>query len=91
VNLLLDTAMNRDLALSLHYKDHGITHIPEETPLRFCIDVMKGGEWHKFRTVEGNYQRQVRIAIEEVVKGVRYTLIETHGAESSRVYGFYVR
>ena len=91
MKLLLDTAMDRDLALSLHYRNHGMTHIPGETPRRFHIDVMKGGEWRKVRTVEGNYQRQVRIAIGEVVKGVRYTLIETHGAEASRVYGFYVR
>ncbi len=91
VKLLLDTAMDRDLALSLHYRDHGMTHIPEETPRRFRIDVMKDGEWHKFRVVEGNYQRQVCVGIGEVVEGVRYTLTETHGAETSRVYGFYVR
>ncbi|MBA7523358.1 hypothetical protein ES705_15484 [subsurface metagenome] len=91
VKLLLDTAMDRDLALSLHYRDHGMTHTPEETPRRFRIDVMKDGEWHKFRVVEGNYQRQVCVGIGEVVEGVRYTLTETHGAETSRVYGFYVR
>ena len=68
-----------------------MTHTPREAPRRFHIDVMKGGEWRKFRTVEGNYQRQVRIAIGEVVEAVRYTLIKTHGAEASRIYGFYVR
>ena len=91
VKLLLDTAMDRDLALSLHYMDHGMTHTPEETPRRFRIDVMKDGEWCKFKAVEENYQRQVRVGIDEVVEGVRYTLTETHGAEASRVYGFYVR
>jgi len=91
VRLLLDTAMDNDLALSLHYKDHGMTHVPEETPRRFRIDVMQGGEWNEFRVMDDNYQRQVCISVGEVVEGVRYTLIETYGAKESRVYGFYVR
>ncbi|MHA2282232.1 MAG: FAD-dependent oxidoreductase, partial [Promethearchaeota archaeon] len=90
VRLLLDTAMDKDLALSLHYKDHGLTHIPEETPRRFHIEVLQGGEWDKFRMIDNNYQRQVCISIDEVVEGVRYTLIETYGAKTSRVYGFFV-
>ncbi|MHA2181285.1 MAG: FAD-dependent oxidoreductase [Promethearchaeota archaeon] len=91
IRLLLDTAMDKDLALSLHYEDHGLTHIPEETPRRFHIEVMQGGVWNKFRMIDNNYQRQVCISIGEVVEGVRYTLIETYGAETSRVYGFFVR
>ena len=91
VRLLLDTAMDKDLALSLHYKDHGMTHIPEETPRKFRIDVMQDGEWNEFRLMDNNYQRQVCIFVGKVVEGVRYTLIETYGAKSSRVYGFFVR
>ncbi|MHA1727449.1 MAG: FAD-dependent oxidoreductase [Promethearchaeota archaeon] len=90
VKLLLDTAMDRDLALSLHYKNHGMTHIPKETPRRFRIDLLQDGEWRKLHTVEGNYQRQVHVAIGEIIDGVRYTLIATHGAKKSRVYGFYI-
>jgi hypothetical protein len=91
VRLLLDTAMDKDLALSLHYKNHGMTHIPEETPRTFRIDVMRGGKWNEFRVIKDNYQRQVCISIDEVIEGVCYTLIETYGANASKVYGFFVR
>jgi len=54
VKLLLDTAMNRDLALDFRNKDHGMTHIPGETPRRFQIEVMDNKGWSKIRNIEGN-------------------------------------
>lgn len=89
-SLVLDSALDKDIALSRHYDNGQLTHLPEELPKRFALDVLKGGAWKRVAEIDGNARRLVRIPLGEACEGVRYVLLETYGAPESKTFHFYL-
>jgi hypothetical protein len=88
--LVLDSALDKDIALSRHYNDVRMTSLPPELPKRFALDVLKNGEWSRAAEIDGNSKRLVRVALDAACEGVRYTLLETYGAPESKTFMFYL-
>lgn len=89
--LQVDSALDKDIALSLHYKDFGTDRVPEVAPRKMRIEGLEGEGWTTLAQIENNYQRHVRVPLGQQLRGVRLTIEETWGAERTRVYGMAVR
>jgi len=91
VTLILDSALDALITMSLHQRDNQFTSVPPVMPKSFRIEGLREGEWRTLAAVEENHQRLVRVAIGADVEGIRFVLDRTWGSEETRVYGFYVR
>ncbi len=89
--LILDSALDEDIQMSHHrpVDQHRMT-LPEQLPESFRIEGLIDGEWSRLAEVGDNCRRMVRVSIEREVGGVRFVLGATRGAESSRIYAFYL-
>ncbi len=90
VTLVLDSALEKNIAMSFHQADDQLRSLPACLPESFHIDVRQGGNWKEVARVSGNFQRHVRVPVDRPVEAVRWTLDRTYGAEQSRVFAFYV-
>jgi len=90
VHLVLDSALDRQVALSYHQRDEQLTSVPDVTPRRFRIEGRLGQRWDGIAEVQHNRQRLVVIPVDKTLEGIRFVLEETWGSDSSRVYAFYV-
>jgi hypothetical protein len=92
VALALDSALDRDIALSLYggHKSHACDRVPEVMPKRFRVECLVDGKWEVAHHINDNYQRFVRLPIDRRLSEVRLTLEELWGTAESRVYAFYV-
>ncbi len=88
--LALDSALDKNPAMSFHHDDLRLLTLPDVMPKVFRIDAREDGERRLVRRETRNHQRFVRIPIRRNVTGVRFTLEETRGAEQSRAYAFYL-
>ena len=88
--LILDSALNRLIAMSHHQKDNQLTHVPEEMTKDLRLEIRTPSGWSLWRNVKGNHQRLLRIEIGVPATGVRATADSTWGSEKARVYAFYV-
>jgi hypothetical protein len=89
--LILDSAMDKYIQMSYHHKKCDECYkIPDVIPEAFKIEVKKSGSWELLEQITGNYQRLVRIPVQKECEGVRYALNKTRGAETTRMYGFYL-
>jgi len=89
VSLVLNSGLDQAIALS-HTYGGNVPRIPEVTPKAFRIEALMDGNWTVLHDVVGNYQRLVRLDIGEQVKGLRFRLDETWGAEQSGVHALWV-
>lgn len=90
VTLVLDSALDRNVAMSWHQPDDQLTQVPDVMPKAFRLDGLEGDAWRTIAHVTGNHQRLVVIEIDEVLSGVRFVLEETWGSDITRVYAFHV-
>jgi len=92
VVLALDSALERDIAISLYggHHRHACDRVPEVMPKRVRIEGLSGGTWELVQRLDGNYQRFVRVPLGRELEGVRVTLEETWGAAESRLYSLHV-
>ncbi len=90
VTVILDSGLDQNIALSYHQKDDQLTAPPDVMPRAFRIEGLSGGTWDELIRVKRNHQRLCRFSIKPGLDGVRFSLDETWGAETSRVYAFYV-
>ena len=88
--LILDSALNRLIAMSHHQKDNQLTHVPEEMTKDLRLEIRTSDGWKLWRNVKGNHQRLLRIEIGVPATGVRATADSTWGSEKARVYAFYM-
>jgi len=88
--LILDSALDRNPAMSYHHDDVRLTRVPDVMPRAFRVETLSGGEWAPAQRLTDNHHRQVRLQIGRKVEGVRFVLEETWGGETSRVYAFYL-
>jgi hypothetical protein len=93
VVLALDSALDRDIAISLYggHHHHSCDRVPEVMPRRVRMEGLSEGSWGLVARLDGNYQRFLRVPIGRDLEGVRVTLEETWGAAESRLYACYVR
>lgn len=89
VTLVLASGMDQRVALSYHQNDSQLTSMPDVMPKQFQLEINADGEWKQWIHEEENHQRLCRYELHEKITGLRFTLNETYGAETSRVYGFY--
>lgn len=89
--VILDSALDEDLQMSHHRPvEWQRTTLPERLPERFRIEGLIDGDWRRIAAVGDNARRMVRVPIEREVSGVRFVLEAMRGADSGRVYAFYV-
>jgi len=91
VSLVLDSSLDRNIAMSYHQKDPDIlTAPPPSLPKRLRLEAKIAGEWQLIALLENNSQRLVRVPVQRQVEAVRFTLEATWGADSSKVFAFYL-
>lgn len=91
VSLVLDSSLESNIAMSYHQLWRPmLTTLPEVMPREFRIEVMEHDEWSLFTRVSDNHQRLVKMPVDRTVGGVRYVLEKTWGAETTRLFAFYV-
>jgi hypothetical protein len=61
-----------------------------DMPRAFRIDGLRGRKWEALICEDRNHQRLRRFSLPAGLRGVRFRLDATWGAESSRLYAFYV-
>jgi len=88
--VVVDSALDKLVALSYHQPDDALTAMPGTMPKQFRIEVLTGGEWTTLHTVANNRRRHVRLPVGRSVEGVRFTLDATWSGEPSRLYAFYL-
>jgi hypothetical protein len=49
------------------------------------------GNWETIALLENNYQRLVHLPVGRQLEGVRFTLVQTWGADASKVFAFTVK
>ena len=88
--VILDSALDRNVALSYHQKDDQLTSPPEVMPRAFRIEGLIDSEWQEVARVDQNHQRLRPFTVDREFDGIRFVLEETWGAEETRLYAFYV-
>ncbi len=89
VTLVLDSALDRLIAMSHHQKDNQLTSVPREMPKGFHLDGLLDGEWTTLTRLQNNYQRLVRFIVGKKLQGIRYVLDATWGSDRTRLFAFY--
>jgi len=91
VSLVLDSALESFVTLDLWWPVPGhITTVPPAMPRDLHVDGLIRGTWTTLQELRGNYQRLVRIPVDRELEGIRFVLDSTWGAESTKVFAFYV-
>ncbi len=88
--LVLDSALDKDVALSRHYDNEQLTQLPPELPKRFKLEALRKGKWELVAELKANARRLVRVPVGGSCEGVRYTLLETWGLPESKTFLFYL-
>jgi hypothetical protein len=88
--LVLDSAMHKNIQMSLHGDFGQLRAVPPEMPKAFHVDGLADGRWRTLARVEDNGQRLVRLPLGEALAGVRFVLDGTWGADESKVFAFWV-
>lgn len=91
VTLLLDSALERNPAMSFHQppRPDQLYGVPDVMPKTFRLEGLIGDRWTDLHRVTGNYQRLVRLPVGREISGLRYTLEETWGAPHTLLYACY--
>jgi hypothetical protein len=90
VTLILDSALERNIALSHHQPDDQLTAPPPCLQKSFRIEGLVAGVWQTVAEIKGNHQRLVHIPIGRQLEGVRCLFRETWGEEESKLFAFYL-
>jgi hypothetical protein len=88
--LVVDSALQRLIALSCHQDDDQLTTVPPEMPRSFILEGLSNGKWDAIASVENNYQRLVRIPVKKNIRGIRFTLNQTWASPESSVQTLYL-
>jgi len=88
--LILDSALDQRIAMSYHGGGlRPLTTVPPQMPRAFHLEGLRDSQWFEVARVTDNYQRLVRLPVQKIVTGLRFTLDATWGAPETRVYAFY--
>ena len=91
VTVIVDSALDKGIALSLHQGGRMALTVPPDVLIRdFRIEGRIDDSWLTLRTIHDNHQRLVRCTLDDKLSAVRLVVDRTWGAEKSRIYAFYV-
>lgn len=88
--VVLDSALEKLIAMSHHGAYGQLTSPPGEMPKRFHIEALEDGRWRRVQGVRNNCQRLVRLPMEGKVEGIRFVVEETWGGGETRLFAFYL-
>jgi hypothetical protein len=89
--MVFDSALDRNITLTLHHRVSTGIQMPGTIPKRFRIEGRARGEWRPIHQIEDNHQRFVRLPVDCIIDAVRLKVGKTWGDEATRVYAFCVR
>ncbi|MCM8805547.1 MAG: FAD-dependent oxidoreductase [Candidatus Omnitrophica bacterium] len=89
ITLIVDSGLDKLIAMSHHQKDDQLSSPPETMPKEFRIETRKNGKWNTVIKVENNYQRLLRYEIKQEIEEIKFVLQKTYGGKQSRIYAFY--
>ncbi len=90
VTLVLDSSLEKNIAMSYHQKDDQLTAPPGSLPKHFLLEGFVDGSWQPLVEIKNNYQRMVHLNIGKELQGLRYTLLGTWGDSPSKMFAFYL-
>jgi hypothetical protein len=90
VTVILDSGLDQNVAMSCLRQDDQLAAPPAAMPRAFRIDGLRARKWEALICEDRNHQRLRRFSLPAGLRGVRFRLDATWGAESSRLYAFYV-
>lgn len=74
------------------HKNSPALHVPQTLVKDMKIELLDGtGSWHEIEGIAGNYQRLVKLAVNQPANGVRFTLLSTNGCASADIYAIDIR
>ena len=89
-HLVLDSALQRNAAMSNLQQDDQLTMPPPELPRRLRLEGLKNGTWQPLYHSDNHHQRLLVVPIARNLEGVRLHIDETWGGIPSRVFQFSV-
>lgn len=92
VQLILDSDLSANIAMSYHQADDQLTAPPSKLPRRFRLEALREGRWADLIIEADNHQRLARYAVQDTIEGIRYVPEGFWGnGASSVLYEFSVR
>ncbi|NLN89416.1 MAG: FAD-dependent oxidoreductase [candidate division WS1 bacterium] len=89
IQLVLDSDLSANIAMSYHRGDDQLTTPPATLPRSFRIEALQNGVWRTLWSEADNHQRLVRYALDETVEGIRYCIEGFWGTpDESLLYEF---
>lgn len=90
VTAVVDSALDRLIAMSHLQQDNHISETPEVMPRAFTVKGLIRRTWKVLARVTDNRQRLWRLPLGQKLGGVRFTLDATWGSPKTRLYAFYL-
>ena len=90
VVLVLDTAMDQQIAPVFSGGYDLPRRLPAAMPRAFRIDGCAGGTWRPLHEAKDNRRRHVQVLIGQTLEAIRFVLESTWGDPASRIYEFSV-
>lgn len=88
--LVLDSALERNIAMSFHQRDDQLTAPPPTLPNAFRVEGKRDGAWETLHAVTDNHQRLIRLPVAGTFEAVRFTIDGTWGEDATKVFAFYL-
>lgn len=90
VTVVLDSALDQNVALSYHQRDNQLSAPPPVMPKAFRIEALVEGVWRQVLHIGENHQRLRRFEVDMSCDGVRFILDQTWGAPETSLFAFEV-
>jgi hypothetical protein len=87
IQLVLDSDLAANIAMSYHQPDSQLTAPPSRLPRRFRLEVLRDGAWQLLHEELDNHQRLLRYPVRETAQGIRFVPVALWGqAPASTLY-----
>ena len=90
VTIVGDSALDKNITLTLHHHSDAGAGVPGVVPRTFRIEGLRGNQWDLLARVDDNHQRFVRRPVGRDLDGLRLVIEELWGSGPSCLYAFYV-
>jgi len=90
VTIIGDSALDKNITLTLHHHSHAGAGLPGVLPRRLRIEGLRGDHWELLDQVRDNHQRLLRRPVGRDLDGLRLTIEALWGSGPGCLYAFYV-